>query len=230
MILNFNNPTELLCAQLCSLSYEGKREIDKVLTRSSASLIEYYSDRELDAQAFTAHHNGTMYITFRGSETVMDWLVDLFCLKRNHYVNGVKTRVHRGFLEATNNISGRIIEDIRQEYHRIVLCGHSLGAAMSTIFATQLPQSVIHKVEHYFYGSPRIGNKAFQRAYGQKGIIHKRIVNGIDLVNKVPPKFFNYHHAGTAYMVNHTGGIIRDHLIDNYIEAVQNSLKQKGNH
>lgn len=219
--LNFHAPTDLLCAQLCQLSYENKRTIEATITFSEAKLIDYYSDNDLDAQAFTAVHDDVMYVVFRGSESAMDWVVNSFLFKKTHYVHGIPTKVHRGFYEALNRISDRIFDHAYYHTGKLVVCGHSLGGAMSTIFASMLPLFKHTTLEHYTFGSPRVGNREFARAFGSMGFVSKRYVNGSDVVCRIPPPVMNFKHVGTRVDVNHDGGPIRDHYIANYIEAIK---------
>lgn len=221
MTIDFNSPTELVCAHLCNLSYERKRDIESTLSASGASLIEYYSDSDLDAQAFTALKDDVLYVAFRGSESVMDWLVNIFYFKDTHHIHGIKTKVHRGFRESLKRINTRIFDDVCCHTGQLVICGHSLGGAMSTIFVTMLPKSVHKRIEHYTYGSPRVGNRKFAREFDKLGLISKRMVNGSDIIRFVPPWFLNFKHVGAKVKVNHDGGPVKDHFIDNYITAIE---------
>lgn len=84
-----------------------------------------------------------------------------------------------------------------------VVAGHSLGAALATLFVMENAQK-----NNSFdvslcctFASPRVGNAEFARQFDQLPIASWRIVNTIDLVPKLPPHIpvlLDYDHVDTA--------------------------------
>ncbi|CAI7853987.1 unnamed protein product, partial [Closterium sp. NIES-53] len=82
---------------------------------------------------------------------------------------------------------------------RVYLTGHSLGGALSTLFAYELSQSNLVRERNihltmYNYGSPRVGNAAFVARFNVYMRDSWRIVNRADIVPTVP-KLMGYRHV-----------------------------------
>jgi triacylglycerol lipase len=84
-----------------------------------------------------------------------------------------------------------------------VVAGHSLGAALSTLFVME--NAAKHKFDikcSCTFASPRVGNLEFARTFDQLPIDSWRIVNSLDVVPKLPPHIpvlLDYDHVDTAY-------------------------------
>jgi len=71
-----------------------------------------------------------------------------------------------------------------------IITGHSLGGALATLAAFDLSKSRVidkSKMQVYNFGSPRVGNYEFSRAFADEGIPSYRIVNSRDPVSQAPP-------------------------------------------
>jgi predicted lipase len=85
----------------------------------------------------------------------------------------------------------------------MVVTGHSLGAALATLFVME--NDAKHKFDittSCTFASPRVGNLEFARAFDQLPINSWRIVNTRDIVPKLPPHIpllLEYDHVDTAY-------------------------------
>jgi hypothetical protein len=85
----------------------------------------------------------------------------------------------------------------------MVVTGHSLGAALTTLFVME--NDAKHKFDiktSCTFASPRVGNLEFARAFDQLSIHSWRIVNTLDIVPKLPPHIpllLEYDHVDTAY-------------------------------
>lgn len=94
---------------------------------------------------------------------------------------------------------------------RLLVTGHSLGAALAVLFTLDLafsPHRALPSL-NYNYACPRVGNGAFARLYDaqspqqQPATRTLRVQNTYDLVPCNPPSFwpFDYAHVGDAYLV-----------------------------
>jgi hypothetical protein len=72
--------------------------------------------------------------------------------------------------------------------------GHSLGAALATLAAYDFG----NVQALYTYGSPRVGNLGFARAFSRSDVPHYRVVHHHDIVTQVPFPFpaIGYEHVG----------------------------------
>ena len=83
-----------------------------------------------------------------------------------------KGLVHFGFAQALDKVYDKIIDQIDRldtTGLKIICTGHSLGAALATIFASRYDAKYL-----YTFGSPRVGNKDFVKEMNNDKIIHYR--------------------------------------------------------
>jgi hypothetical protein len=104
--------------------------------------------------------------------------------------------------------------------HHFVVTGHSLGAALCTLYvmhhAIRKKQAregarerrvVIERV--CTFGSPRVGMRVFTDQYRALPIDSWRLANAYDLVSKVPPRFpFPYLHVEDSYLFTSEGVVV----------------------
>ena len=101
-------------------------------------------------------------------------------------MQGIKGEVHRGFATQANAIiSNQSFDDFigASQGKKLFVTGHSLGAAVATILSAYLKQKGFDPLL-YTYGSPRVGNETFVKAYVD--ITHYRHVYHHDIVPLVP--------------------------------------------
>lgn len=88
------------------------------------------------------------------------------------------------------------------------ITGHSLGAALSTLFALDvaLCRPAI-KASHVNFASPRVGNQAFVAFYEQQAAQQDaatrtlRVQNVLDKVPHLPPKVMHYEHVSDVTLI-----------------------------
>ena len=107
-------------------------------------------------------------------------------------------RAHRGFMRALELVWSTI-EPAIPENTRLLMTGHSLGAAVATLAATRRRDAQL-----FTFGSPRVGDEQFvTRAVAN--IRHERYVDCADIVTRVPPEELGYRHAGTRHYIDRHG-------------------------
>lgn len=155
------------------------------------------------AQAHLCSNNDTALIVCRGTEPteINDLLADLNTIPKRHGPGFV----HSGFRGEARKLWNSIHTFAKKHQDKlIVVCGHSLGAAMATYIAQELEWHGIHNVELYTFGSPRLGSDNFVDAMT---VPHWRFVNNNDGVTHVPPSFLGFRHHGELMYINHYGNI-----------------------
>ena len=100
-------------------------------------------------------------ISFRGSETFIDWMHDFDIKQSDYYVGKVST----GFLIEYQAVRSKI-EKIKFG-SRTVITGHSLGAALAILCAVHIYIEFGIQPTVYLFASPRVGNIEFANWYDQ---------------------------------------------------------------
>ena len=145
----------------------------------------------------------TAVLTFRGTDSIQDLLIDAKFWRRRLPRPGLA--VHRGFERALDDGWDDIVA-VFSSFHRrygastIHLMGHSLGGALALLAAHRLTShpalGTIASV--VTVGCPRVGNANFAREIAKCAPIH-RVVHSSDVVPRVPPLLFGYRHAGAEH-------------------------------
>lgn len=116
-------------------------------------------------------------------------------------------RVHAGFSKAARAVLPQILSWLTgeaREHSRLILAGHSLGAALATLAATVLRPALLVTL-----GSPRVGDADFVAALAEVHVI--RLVDGCDVVTQLPPALSFYAHAGAlTYITCIDGRCVED--------------------
>ena len=112
--------------------------------------------------------------------------------------------VHSGFKGELDKIYPDISKWLKNKNKNLVITGHSLGAAMATLFASR-QETKGYDVKLYTFGSPRVGNDEWAEQFAN--IEAYRFVNNNDIVCTVPP-FGYYTHVGELHYMSYTGKIM----------------------
>ena len=90
-----------------------------------------------------------------------------------------------------------------------IVTGHSLGAALTTLFTMENREKQKFDIEtSCTFASPRVGNMPFARMFNLLPITSWRIVNSWDIVPRLPlhiPLILDYEHVNTAYEFSSEG-------------------------
>jgi Lipase (class 3). len=161
------------------------------------------NDKTTDIQCFVRIMQTKILIAFRGTDSKKDWGTDLtFCKMKMPYDNhNSKIRVHSGFVEAYKSKYVRdelhsILKE-NSEINKIILTGHSYGAALAVLCAVDLQYHFPEKdFEVALFGCPRVGNLAFSRSYNKRVFKTLRVENGNDMFTKLPFVLLGFSHVG----------------------------------
>lgn len=207
-MLNLNDPIILTCARACDLAYN---DFADVAFSRGVKALGFEDIRCIDragVQAFCAANADTVLICFRGSDDMADWLANASAKKiRSTYHVGL---VHTGFLRTSavveNDVFGYLSNHLGK---KLVVTGHSLGAAMAVLFAAHgfsSPDAIIT------FGAPRVGNKEFalnfNNRYGDRSL---RFVNNNDAVTRMPWKVQGYEHVWRQQYFDAKGNLHLDY-------------------
>ncbi|KAF0683850.1 Aste57867_24125 [Aphanomyces stellatus] len=172
-------------------------------------------------------------LSFRGTGSFRNGLTDL----QSHQVVfptcaassssfSAAVLVHVGFLKAYQTLQPQILDTIARlmQTHatanattttprlQLYCTGHSLGGALATLCAMDLALTQPNMdIAMYNFGSPRVGNRAFQALFNAKIPRAFRVVNDGDVVTQVPKRDFTsvnrrdgirkYKHVGVEVVL-----------------------------
>lgn len=148
-------------------------------------------------------------LAFRGTvaTSLVNWWENLKFFQLpynpNEYGAGVSCpncQVHRGFLQSYQNLRQKtgFIDHaknlLRNECKgcKVLITGHSLGGALATLAAFENWGTSVQFIN---FGSPRVGNTAFEQAF--KGRINSgatRVTHASDLVTRLPLQNLGYQY------------------------------------
>jgi hypothetical protein len=196
-------------AETSTLVYADETYVRQQFSRAGLKHIKFFG--KLSTQCFIASNGQFAIVAFRGSEgwklnerfdpwqVVADWTTD-FDIRLSEWVRG--GRVHRGFRDALEEVWADIfpyMKKLADQGCKIWLTGHSLGAALATLAADRF-QDVQGL---YTFGSPRVGDREFQVNFRLRAY---RMVNGDDIVTRVPPAGI-YRHVGELKYIDRKDSI-----------------------
>lgn len=164
------------------------------------------NDSKSEVQCFIRKYKNRLNITFRGTDSLKDWLTNLAICKKSVPYNNVssKIKVHSGFINAYKSplVRDKIHSLVSDDIHIIKICGHSYGAALAVLCGVDLEYNYPKKdYEVILFGCPRIGNCAFQKSYNKRVIKTLRVENGNDFVTKLPFILLGYRHVGVKLQI-----------------------------
>jgi hypothetical protein len=202
-----------IAVEAARLAYYRAEESSSERTRLADALarVEFtdpviFVDSQSGSAAFAARHSsdGTALLSFRGTrpDDYQDLITDL----RANLVAWPESAgyVHNGFAIAVRGLRPQIlkwIESAKPDANKLILTGHSLGAAMATLAATIWRPGWLVTI-----GSPRTGDAAFIATVAAAHIV--RFVDCCDAVTEVPPEAAGYTHIeANTYLTRDAGAV-----------------------
>ena len=186
--------------------------------------------------------SGSVFVTFRGTQSIEDWLSNFSFPQVPHSWG----RVEKGFKGLYDQCSVAVRHAVGQAGHaaNVFVTGHSLGAALATLATADLVDSGSSPgASMYSFASPRVGDRSFASRFNGRVAARWRIVNSEDIVTTVPlatPELLSspfphsplgmflmlahhldYEHVGEVVTFTaHNGSIVANHQMPTYIGAL----------
>ena len=149
--------------------------VNTYMTRNYRSVLAGFvptyviTDAPHDTHGYIGYHTGqrAIYVVFRGSESLQNWLDDLDVVLTGYSAPGCSScEVHKGFYDAEQSVFQNVVSQVKALLatypgYQVVFTGHSLGAALATLFSIDFVNAGISNVRMFNYGSPRVGNTNF---------------------------------------------------------------------
>ena len=170
----------------------------------------FYSDKNTDLQV-GIYVTDKISIAFRGSSSVKDFMYDLnvdkMCIGQVEIHQGFYTQLfYSSIYEKFYNDFKRLI--IEHPTYEIYITGHSLGAALATLFGYAISDSIDKNINIISFGSPKVGNYHWSNHFNSKtNLKYTRIKCSNDFAPYFPS--FDYEHCGKCKTLN-TNGLFID--------------------
>jgi len=193
---------------LSSAAYCGKDNYETmVLTEYAKGFVVkgVIYDKPTNLQGFIGilPSANTIYVAFRGSSSIKNWIDDAEVLKVDYKTYPeCNSKVHDGFYKSCENVKDYVVNTIiplnKQYKNPVILTGHSYGAAISQLVAMELQRHDIQTIV-YNFGQPKVGNAELadcvNTIMGDK--LH-RVVHDRDMVPHLPEVGY-YHSCGEIF-------------------------------
>lgn len=173
-------------------------------------------------------------VAFRGSRSLSDWLNNIDFPQTTFPFIADEAKTHSGFTDIYSSCRDEIINTLQllPFYKTLFITGHSLGAALATLHT--LDAAANTKFKHPVminFGSPRVGDPNFARAFNRRVSYSVRIANIYDIVPHLPfkkikspliKKVWHYEHVDKYLPIAfRTGSVIGDHISKYYYMALK---------
>ena len=144
----------------------------------------------------------SFFVSFRGSSNIKNWINNLHFLKIYPYPNLPNVGVDKGFYEQimyNYKLILNCLNELKKIYNtnKLILSGHSSGAATATLLAFNLELDSYHTFKIYSlitFGSPRIGNLNFVKKFKKYNLNSYRVTHYYDIVPHLPQESLGYNH------------------------------------
>lgn len=171
---------------------------------------------EPDDFGYVATKGDDVLIAFRGTQHEKEWLEDFDCfLVPNLYGQGL---VHQGFQLQYTALRKSLLSLMRwRPGGKLLITGHSLGAALAVLAAVDLSQQSQCTPRVYTFAGPRVGTPAFSDWFDQFVPDCFRICNLWDIVTHLPSQILGLKHVGHGVLID--GGFSTDLHVTHRLRA-----------
>ena len=160
-----------------------------------------------DVEGFVGYlpSDKSIYVAFRGSESVRNWITNLTFDKTPYTTFSACTscEVHQGFYQATLSVYPDVLKEVQRlrglyPTYSVKTTGHSLGGALAQLTAMELIHSG-YAVSMINFGQPRVGESNYAAFSNSKFVNQYRVVHNKDMVPHNPPSTAPTHFWHTRY-------------------------------
>lgn len=164
---------------------------------------------------FVASCNGDSYLVLRGTATPVEWIDDARIVLLPWNPGG---HVTAGDYALYAQLWPQIAAHLKTT-GRVIVTGHSLGAAVALLIAAELRDQLKIDAEVYTFCGPRCSDAAFAQNLPPATF---RIFNTEDAVPTLPYAPILYTHVGQPVAVTfNTGNPVGNHAIGNVLTALE---------
>lgn len=168
-------------------------------------------------------------IAFRGTISTTNWISDMIASQKNFKYVKDACLTHRGFTDIYSSARSHIISALAKlsANKTLYITGHSLGAALATLCVVDVAANTSFRSPFLFtFGSPRVGDPAFAKAFSKYVRNSYRAANLFDVVTHAPPTVYKLPKREKRYYYSHVptlssqyfqnGSFSGNHIISSY--------------
>jgi triacylglycerol lipase len=168
-------------------------------------------------------------IAFRGTSSTTNWISNVMASQERFRYIKEECLTHRGFTDIYSSARDRIISVLSKlsPDKTLYITGHSLGGALATLCAIDVAANTSYTSPILFnYGSPRVGDPDFVKAFKQYVRSSYRYANLFDVVTYAPPHVYKLPKRDTKFYYSHVhtfmslsfqnGSTGANHIISSY--------------
>ena len=156
--------------------------------------------------AFIATKDDNIYVVFRGTKTISEWITDA-TFPFVDYIDPGGGMTEEGFTDFYESFAGLIISEVQKlkdqgGFNNLYITGHSLGGALVGVSTPDLLMKTgFENPISYSFASPRVGNSDYKTYFDAFGLDSWRVFNTNDLVPMLPPELLGYTHVDTGFPI-----------------------------
>ncbi len=192
-------------ADLCSIAYCPEDMVcnwdcPPCKIWGDVKLLDVISQPRYSVFGFIARMDEGIVFVFEGTQDLEDVVIDLQFATTVPYKDHPTARVHEGFWKAYSSVRDEILMIANNSKDTLYCTGHSLGAAMATLLAVDMHETIGKRCIMYNMGSPRVGNREF--SYLLRDSVNHRVTHWNDPVPHLPPLVMGFYHVGDEAWYN----------------------------
>ncbi len=198
-----------------NVSYENTDILKEIPGCTNPNFIFTSKDTKPIAFIFLNKDINTIYIIFRGTQTINDAIIDIsydYYNVVNPDYNTDLMHIHKEYLSIYNDIKNKIVDNINsitknyisisaalesstqpistqpssEKLINIFICGHSMGAGLSYILAEDISSNKEYNVKVVGIAPPKVGNKIFTSSLYDKCSYVMSVINMSDIIPSMP--------------------------------------------
>lgn len=194
-------------------------------------LEDKYAHVENGASFYIERSKDTLRIFFQHSNGKIDWKNNFDFPARPYRDMKDSWYCHRGFLKVWKSVEPYVEEYVFDlSINKVEIVGYSHGGAIAQLCYEYVR---FHRpdvdVKGWGFGAPRVVWGKTSSAARERFEGFLTVINANDIVTKLPPKWFGYHHIGSTLQIDlGSKGPIDDHRPENYLEMLEAVRGERG--
>jgi predicted lipase len=192
-------------AAYCSQDLIASWSCDHCQQATNSMQADVIYNSQYDMQAYVGMNgDNQVVVSFRGSQSLTNWIENLWTFAEAKYPHCDGCSVHAGFYDTWHSVEEGVLAKVteliqgKSPQPEVYVVGHSLGGALAVLGAASLHYQHGVEIEAvYTYGQPRVGNEAFRQWYNQGPHVSWRATHYKDPVPHLPLESMGFTHIST---------------------------------